>query len=84
MLWDEGPERPHPSSPKTAPFHWKTVELSLSGTVLGFVGNIKMSKTIIEPPGSSVLWGNPDRSTVITQAEEGSTHIECTRNVQRG
>ena len=62
------------------------MELSLSGTVLGFVGNIKMSKmskTIREPPGSSVFWGNPDRSTVITQAEEVSTHIECTRSVQR-
>lgn len=39
----------------------------------------KMSKTAREPPGSPVLWGNPDRNT----AEEISTHIKRTRSVER-
>lgn len=81
MLWDKGRELPHPSSLKAVQFHWKVMGFSLSGPMLGFGRNIKMSKTIREPLGSSVSWGNPGRSTAITQ--EVSTHIICPKTVER-
>lgn len=62
------------------------MEFSLSHTVLGFVGTIKMSKmkkTIREPSRELYSVGNPDRSPDITQAEEVSTHIKCTRSAER-
>lgn len=63
-----------PSSPKAVEFHLEIMELSLSGTVLGFTGNTrmrKMSKTVREPSGRSVLWGHTDMSTAIMSSAPG-------------
>ena len=46
--------------PQKSSSHLKIVDLSLSGTVLGFMGNTKiskMSKTVREPSGSLFYGG---------------------------